>query len=79
MNEYPLGRDGSPTGLNRGWVRRFNVNVFNPQPRVHWETFTGSDGEIQVRKRPRPVSMALPMMADGYGGGANAIPNLNVR
>ena len=71
--------DKHPAGTTRGWVRRFNLNVFSPHPREFWDLITGADGELEVRKRPRPVGLDLPDLAPGYGGGRNSICNLNAR
>ena len=81
FNEFPLGRDGSPAGVVRGHVRRFNENVFNPHPRVFYDLRqpTVAGGELEVHKRRVPLGLTPPPnLAPGYGGGANSPMNLNV-
>ena len=58
-----------PAGTVRGFVRRFNQNVFSPQPRVFYDLITSSNGELQVHQRATPIQpVELARMADGYGG-----------
>ena len=80
LNEFPLGCEGVAAGPVRGHVRRFNENVFNPHPRVFYDCVTDSNGELEVIKRRQPAGVIdTPMLAPGFGGGANSPMNLNVR